>query len=411
MEFYRYGFYKRLNKIQREGDIILPTTEELYEQIIKILKESGPLTLGEIRRRLALYYWLSEEEVFYTSEFGSRPVFAGRVDAAIRKLVNLFIIDRIDKGVYELSEFGEELLTRRYPFTEDGLKQIRRLLEEEYGLEYDNLWNLKSEVIPCILIEDPPELERFLPHEEWFEDCKKLTFEDIEGLYNSDIRFRKIVETGIVKYKEDGLYLAVPVWHKDEERFEWYVKDEDPGAKFSIKRRPSSGMLCFLGLETDPDFTPETYLEYLKRIYKDIPGWFGEDYESMSEIYRLLLELESEPDPHKALKRFLKKLKTTQENMSGVLEIDERTIRRYLNNETPMKLEVLVKICVALKLPRDFCLEIIKKFNVPDGHGYTFEPTYIKEHRFWDWLFKYGQLMSPKKINELAKKWGFEEIF
>ena len=71
-------YYRFLQRRRVKSNTELPTTEELYRQIFRILKEKGRLRIAEIRRPLADYYWLSKDEVYYTTEYGYTPVFNSR---------------------------------------------------------------------------------------------------------------------------------------------------------------------------------------------------------------------------------------------------------------------------------------------------------------------------------------------
>ena len=67
-----------------------------------------------IRKRIAEYYWLSDKDVYYTTEYGSTPILSSRLNTAIKRLLDIFVIERIGKGTYQITEFGKQVI-KAYP--------------------------------------------------------------------------------------------------------------------------------------------------------------------------------------------------------------------------------------------------------------------------------------------------------
>lgn len=411
MDFYHERYYERLQRIRKQGEVNLPSTEDLYHLIIKILEEGGPLTLAEIRRRIAEYYWLSEKDVYYTTEFGSTPILSSRLNTAIKRLLDIDVIERVGKGEYQITEFGKGVLERYSKLTDQDLWDIRTILTRKYGYKYDDDGYLKQGEVGIPYIEEIPELrpdyEEPQPVEEWYQ----LNYLDIEVLYNSDLRFRNIIDTGFIKYRNGSLYVAVPIWHREDGYFDWFINDNIPETRLSFQKNFRDNTIKFMGFYGGKDLAKKDLYTLCYSVYKKLPQWAKPDDPGiLSVIHGFILDIEAAEDGYEALKMFLKANKVTRERLAEELDVDEKTVRRTLNKETPMNLDKLVEYCVALKLPYDISEALIDKFDVPDKTGRKYEPYDGDKHQFWHWLLKYGQCMSKEEINKLSEEKGFGKI-
>lgn len=411
MDYHHEKYYERLHWIRKQSDIDLPSTDDLYRLIIKILKDGKQLTLAEIRKRIAEYYWLSDKDVYWTTEYGSTPVLSSRVNTAIKRLLDIFVIERVDKGTYQITDFGNKVAEAYPKLTDDDLWTIRRILTEKYGYHYDDQGELGKQLVGFPDIEELPMLEPYYegnqPVEEWYD----LDIREIEILYNSDLRFRNIIDSGFVKYRNGSLYIAVPVWHREDGYFEWYINDNIPETRLSFQKNFRDNTIQFMGVYGGKSVSKQEFYKLCYSVYKKTPRWADtEDPGIMSVIYGFILDIDAAEDGYEALKMFLRANKVTQERLAEELDVTERTIRRTLNKETPMDLDKLIDYCVALKLPYDISKALIDKFDVTDKTGRKYEPHDGDKHQFWDWLLKYGQCMSKEEINKRSEERGFGKI-
>ena len=411
MDFYHERDYERLTWRRKREEFDLPTTDDLYRLIIKILEDESPLTLAEIRKRIAEYYWLTDKDVYLTSEYGSTPVLSSRVNTAIRKLLEIFVIERLNKGTYSITTFGKQILKAYPKLKDEDLFDIRTRLTEEYGIRYDDNGDLQKDEVNLPYIEELPELEPYYERNEPVEEWYNLDFQEIEILYNSDLRFHKIIDTGFIKYKNGSLYISVPVWHREEGYFEWYINDNVPETRLSFQKNFRDNTIQFMGFYDGKSVSRQEFYSLCYKVYKKTPKWADtEEPGIMSVIYGFILDIDAAEDGYEALKLFLRANKVTQPALAEELGVDERTVRRTLNKETPMTLEKLVEYCIVLKLPYDISKALIDKFDLPDKDGEKYDPFDGGKHQFWHWILKFGQNMSKDEINKLAEKKGFGTI-
>lgn len=411
MDYYKERIYEHVRHVRKRREIDLPSTEEILTFIIRVLGEGKRLTLAEIRRRIAEYYWLSDEDVYKTSEYGSIPILSSRVNAAIKRLLEALLIERVGTGSYQISSFGRQLLSNNPDFSEDDLWYIeRRIVSKNESTEEDGE-GIKPEVwMPHI--EELPELQERHEEKPPTEEYYDLDYRDIEILYNSDLRFRNIVETGFVKYKDGSLYIAAPVWHTEDGYFEWFINKDIPETRLSIRKNYRYNMLQFMGFQGGKDLSKKEFYALVYGVYKTTPKWADTDDPGiMSVIYGFIMDIENADDGYAALRLFLKTNKVTQEELGFEIDLDERSIRRDLKGETPFDLDKLIRYLVGLKLPYDISKALIDKFDVADKDGNKYDPWNDDKHRFWEWLLKYGQAMTKEEINKKAEELGFEKIF
>jgi len=418
-------YYRFLQRRRVKSNTELPTTEELYGQILRILKEKGRLKIAEIRRLLADYYWLSEDEVYYTTEYGSTPVFNSRLQTALKKLLDVFAICRIEQGVYEITKIGRQLL-ENYPEVSDNLLWILeaylcRLFPDRFNrnAEGDSIYSLPE----WLDVSEMPDyndnnyidinevdLRDYLRVKEEYtyhlvEEMWNLSVDDIERLYDSDIRFRRIIETGLVHYKNGILQIALPKRNSEDQTFEWITHDNVPELRLVVEKNFKTNVCEFAGVLGKPDIGKEEFREYLLEIYKRFPEWADlTDIEVLSEIDDIVEEIERANDPYEALRKLIKNSDVAIGKLADKLHIDVRHLRRHFNGETPIKLDRLVEICILMRLPEDISNALIKKFNVPDNDGDLYEPRYNRKHKVWRWLLRYGQTMEWKEIVKKCKE-------
>lgn len=408
MDYYHERYYERLRWIRKQNEFDLPSTEELYRLIVKILEDGKPLTLAEIRKRIAEYYWLSDKDVYYTTEYGSTPILSSRLNTAIKRLLDIFVIERIGKGTYQITEFGKQVIKAYPKLTDKDIWDIRDFLSRKVGYRYDDNGDLEKNEVGIPDYEELPELEPRYEDREPVEEWYRLDYEDIEILYNSDLRFRNIVNTGFIKYRNGSLYIAVPVWHREDRCFEWYINDNVPETRLSLQKNFRDNTIQFMGFYDGRNVTKREFFELVYKAYKDTPKWADTDDPGvLSVIYGFVMDIEYAKDGYEALKMFLRANKVTQQNLSEQLGVDERTVRRNLNQETPMDLDKLIEYCIVLKLPYEISEALIKKFDVPDKTGRKYEPYDGDKHQFWHWLLKYGQGMSKEEINRMSEEKGY----
>lgn len=122
--------------------------------------------------------------------------------------------------------------------------------------------------------------------------------------------------------------------------------------------------------------------------------------------------LESLPeDAYAALTFLINECKVNKGRLASMLEVDVRTLHRWRTGETPMKLENLVAICLALQLPAKLSFALIKKFNAKDMDEEVFQPDTNEKHLFWEMLLTSFHMNEPKELNKLCKKNGYDIIF
>lgn len=86
-----------------------------------------------IRKRIAEYYWLSDKDVYYTTEYGSTPILSSRLNTAIKRLLDIFVIERIGKGTYQITEFGKQVIKAYPKLTDKDIWDIRDFLSRKVG--------------------------------------------------------------------------------------------------------------------------------------------------------------------------------------------------------------------------------------------------------------------------------------
>ena len=103
-----------------------------------------------------------------------------------------------------------------------------------------------------------------------------------------------------------------------------------------------------------PAHTPEfkTYVEQTSDIMDELPGKFGA-----------------------TLAYHMDKLHLTNEALAGLCLINEDTIRKYRNgsNKSKPNIQTVVALCVGLRLPLPFSLDLVHKA----GHTFAGEPSDI----------------------------------
>ena len=108
------------------------------------------------------------------------------------------------------------------------------------------------------------------------------------------------------------------------------------------------------GVSDIPAHTPQfkTYVDQTSAIMDELPGKFGA-----------------------TLAYHMNKLHLTNEALAGQCLINEDTIRKYRNgsNKSKPTIQTVVALCVGLRLPLPFSLELVHKA----GHNFTGEPSDI----------------------------------
>lgn len=108
------------------------------------------------------------------------------------------------------------------------------------------------------------------------------------------------------------------------------------------------------GVSDIPAHTPQfkTYVDQTSAIMDELPGKFGA-----------------------TLAYHMNKLHLTNEALAGQCLINEDTIRKYRNgsNKSKPTIQTVVALCVGLRLPLPFSLDLVHKA----GHNFTGEPSDI----------------------------------
>ncbi len=404
------GYYRSLETRRKRGTQEIPGVQDMYSLVLRILKDHGVSTTAEIRGDIADYYWLTEDEVYFTSEFGSTPVLSSRLTTTLAKLVKAALIRRVSQGTYEITKFGLQVL-EAFPKLDDSVldsieEELRRWFDwdNEKAADYRENPNFNPDY--NINLDDMPDIKRRAP-EQAIEPYFQLSSRDIRRLYSEDLRFRNILRSGFVTYKEGSLYVTIPEWNNEGGYFTWYLQEQVPEVRLCVEKNYATNTLSFKGFYEEEAVTKQNFVAYYLNIYRNTPDWTNPyDYSSRNTINYLADDISNAKDGYDALNRYIKDNSVIRDRLGKALSINPSTLYRELNGQTKMSLRRLVEICLALKLPYKISLAFVDKFNLT-SELYDGDP----EHSFWDMLLSIGQVKTPDEINDMCKSAGFENIF
>ena len=404
------GYYRSLETRRKRGTQEIPGVQDMYSLVLRILKDHGVSTTAEIRGDIADYYWLTEDEVYFTSEFGSTPVLSSRLTTTLAKLVKAALIRRVSQGTYEITKFGLQVF-EAFPKLDDSVldsieEELRRWFDwdNEKDVDYRETPNFNPDY--NINLDDMPDIKRRAP-EQAIEPYFQLSSRDIRRLYSEDLRFRNILRSGFVTYKEGSLYVTIPEWNNEGGYFTWYLQEQVPEVRLCVEKNYATNTLSFKGFYEEEAVTKQNFVAYYLNIYRNTPDWTNPyDYSSRNTINYLADDIFNAKDGYDALNRYIKDNSVIRDRLGKALSINPSTLYRELNGQTKMSLRRLVEICLALKLPYKISLAFVDKFNLT-SELYDGDP----EHSFWDMLLSIGQVKTPDEINDMCKSAGFENIF
>ncbi len=90
----------------------VPDFQSLMLPALKAFAGGGEPSLSEVRERIAAAEGLSAEDVRETFPSGQQTVFENRVSWAVMHVERAGLLERVRRGVYQLTDEGERLLSR-----------------------------------------------------------------------------------------------------------------------------------------------------------------------------------------------------------------------------------------------------------------------------------------------------------
>lgn len=382
---------------------VIPDDNQFYKAVLVLFKEYRVLDFKRLRPLLRDYLWISETESMMFPNAQGQSLFVRRVYKAVYKLYRHHLLNRVERGVYELTNWGDQLIEAYSEIREDMIDRfpVRVELDENPYIS-DDYWYPNEMPINRFGFNEG----RFAV-EPWY----NLSEEEFEGLYQSDNRFRKIIDSGRFVL-QDGQILPIR-----------YRLNQGAYSDLCVELVLDSSY----GIVVKKDFTSKrvffdsithnnrnvTYFEFLTLAKKPI-DWEVANTEDVIE--QILREL---PDDIVEIFKYLKrKLGVNWEKLARVLGISDRILRYWKNptedgdTKVEIPLEKLIGICLALNLPTEVSELIIKRINPFDKNGDHYDPDAAGgDQRVWEHLMKRHFTKSTLEINELCKKNGIEPLF
>lgn len=258
-------------------------------------------------------------------------------------------------------------------------------------------------------------------------ELKKCSIEDIFKVYKEDESFREILKAGRFIYVRGSLvrarlsvldkceYGSTLKWsyHSKKEEYIGFAKDKSTG-HIRFGRIHRKIMLQSPRSDYGRIFRKGKLISHrANKRYKpkcNIHPW-GE-YDDPHTRRRIDSWLDSLPEnAYAALAYLIDECKVNKGRLASMLEVDVRTLLRWRTGETPMRLENLVAICLALQLPAKLSFALVEKFNAKDMDGEVFQPDINEKHLFWEMLLTSFHMNEPKELNSICKKNGYDIIF
>lgn len=382
---------------------VIPDDNQFYKAVLVLFKEYRVLDFKRLRPLLRDYLWISETESMMFPNAQGQSLFVRRVYKAVYKLYRHHLLNRVERGVYELTNWGDQLIEAYSEISEDMIDRfpVRTELSEEPNVP-DDYWYPNEMPIKKFGFNEG----RFAV-EPWY----NLSEEEFEDLYQSDNRFRKIIDSGRFVL-QDGQILPIRYRLNQGAYSDLCVElVTDTSYSIGVKKDFTSNRVFLDSIKHNNRNV--TYLEFLTLAKKPIDWEFANVEDIIEEILREL------PDNIADIFKYLKrKLGVNWEKLARVLGISDR-ILRYWKNPTEdgdttvdIPLEKLIGICLALNLPLEVSELIIKRINPVDKNGFHYDPDAAgHEQRVWKLLMNRHFTKSTLEINELCKKNDIEPLF
>jgi len=91
----------------------IPSFQDFMLPMLEMLKDGKPYKMQDVKEKLAEYFNLSEEEKKMRLPSGKQEVYKNRIGWARTYLYYAGLIERLDKGVYKITERGLEILKEK----------------------------------------------------------------------------------------------------------------------------------------------------------------------------------------------------------------------------------------------------------------------------------------------------------
>jgi len=91
----------------------IPSFQDFMLPMLELMRDGEPHKMLDIKEKLAEYFNLSEEEKKMRLPSGKQVVYKFRIGWARTYLYYAGLIERVDKGVYKITERGLEVLREK----------------------------------------------------------------------------------------------------------------------------------------------------------------------------------------------------------------------------------------------------------------------------------------------------------
>lgn len=168
----------------------IPKYNEIQFPILEILKNGKPFKARELEPFLAKHFNLSEDEINRPYNSGNGTIFLDRINWALSYLNMAGLVSKPNRGIYEISESGKEILKTPNKLKEFIYKQIEQ--REPNKKKKDKNENGEIETPTIIYNELTPE---------------ELLYNSFEGIKKSV--YREIIDTILSKSPREFEKLVV----------------------------------------------------------------------------------------------------------------------------------------------------------------------------------------------------------
>lgn len=389
----------------------IPTSQQMYKPILLRLAIAGVSSNKEIYDYIFSYFKLKEEDLLLTTENGRTPLFYVRMNYALLTLNNRCLIKRLSKGLYNCTFLGTWLLGQYSNNELIDITWIPNFLLDRYGHH-----------CPDIIAEE--RCGTFMKSLGLYYDGEGecsiqkyqdrgylLSIEELFDIYKSDGELRNLLKIGRFTYIKG--YLATVHLRINKKEYGhtlvWTSRDNEECYLGFVKNK-HTGLISYSGLISHLSEKRGQY-----RVSYYATGDFVHPWGEFDDPYtRMRVDswIASMPEEaHEALIYLMKECKVKRGHLADMLEVTPRTILRWISGETPMKLESLIAICLALQLPPKMSFILINKFNARDAEGVCFQPDINEKHLFWEMLLDTFHMSRPKELNQICKKKGYDIFF
>lgn len=397
-----------------EIETSIPQEEELLPVVIRIFKENDEVTLDQIRKLLADYFWLDNEAYYYRLDNWKTPLFYYRVYRIVYHLFRHFLLIRTGRGRYRLSRIGRQVAeyyprikyeeVQRFPIRQNPYRV--RWLKEDYHDDYSQVYIADisdDEAIDADIREygfsiDTEHYQE--PEEPWF----NLSEEEFWKIYFDDTRFRNLIKTGRVLYHKGRLLLIKYTLGDGKYSALEFRAVEDQNLQIEIRKNFRTNEIYFKDVLYYSQ--PVNRIEFLTLCKKK----FDYDSPEVDDVIETIIrEL-----PYSVAEIFVylrDKLKIKWNKLARVMGVSDRELRNWKNPcedgqpKVEITLEAVVAICLALQLPPEISRLIIERINAKDKNGDMYDPDAAGgEQRVWKLLLERHYTKSTLEINEICKR-------